>query len=684
MGEDKNRRPILVPWITLMEVAGRRLQLFPGAGAPTDGTSGDGAGTAGPGSLYFDVTNGTIYINSNTLASPTWSQPAFGGLGNTVAVINETGVTIEAGDLVSLAGWDETEAVPNIVLADADAYGLPAEFVARADIFNGATGIVYTTFRETGGLDLAGAAEGDPIYLSTTPGDGTLVDPTDADPNAIAQIVGRVAIVATDVAEYDTRPLIDQIGTDQIQDAAIELAKMAIESVDSDQYVDGSIDTAHIGANQVTGAKLPESAIGALETAAVNITHDSGATEEILAADVSNARLVWVRGTATIAGSGDPDLDVGSDSTDPNGIVDDWKAGAWAVGDRFTGFLVLPKDEALIATWTAGSTGAIDVRVLVVTPLVQTAQIADGAVTAAKQANPAMYDAGAPSRSTLRMDADVVDAQTVTIGSDVYEFEDVTNDSTDDTQGNDFNNTTTPLTLPTFTTDYANVTPVAVGDIIRIASELMVVSVADGTSRTFVRGVSGTSVATHANAVNVLDGGGTTGSNIAVGLTGTLTPTAAMPALVADINDTLRGSGIGATELVLATQISVNELLLQSAATVGGTVAASAGTIATTETLGGANNEWDTANMRSGKAAGVRKMCVIEHTVDAVEVALGAVRMTAPFTVAGFIAQVFDSSGELQEGLTDQIAATGNRVEWDGNGATNPAAGDVVHIIAWD
>lgn len=41
------------------------------AGAPSDGTTG--AGTACIGSLCIDTTNGKLYINTNTLASPTWT-----------------------------------------------------------------------------------------------------------------------------------------------------------------------------------------------------------------------------------------------------------------------------------------------------------------------------------------------------------------------------------------------------------------------------------------------------------------------------------------------------------------------------------------------------------------------------------------------------------------------------------
>src|SRR5229473_1694125 len=44
-----------------------------GAGAPTNGTSGTGAGKAGVGSLYIDTTAGVWYTNTNTKASPTWT-----------------------------------------------------------------------------------------------------------------------------------------------------------------------------------------------------------------------------------------------------------------------------------------------------------------------------------------------------------------------------------------------------------------------------------------------------------------------------------------------------------------------------------------------------------------------------------------------------------------------------------
>lgn len=45
-----------------------------GAGVPTDGVAGTGAGVTEIGSIYLDRTNGEAYINAGTKASPTWKK----------------------------------------------------------------------------------------------------------------------------------------------------------------------------------------------------------------------------------------------------------------------------------------------------------------------------------------------------------------------------------------------------------------------------------------------------------------------------------------------------------------------------------------------------------------------------------------------------------------------------------
>jgi hypothetical protein len=46
---------------------------FSGSAAPSNGVNGTGAGKAGPGSVYTRTT-GAVYVNTNTKASPTWTQ----------------------------------------------------------------------------------------------------------------------------------------------------------------------------------------------------------------------------------------------------------------------------------------------------------------------------------------------------------------------------------------------------------------------------------------------------------------------------------------------------------------------------------------------------------------------------------------------------------------------------------
>jgi hypothetical protein len=62
---------------------------WPHAGAPSNGTSGTLAGFANKGDLLVDVTNAVTYQNTNTQASPTWTQL---GTGASVAI---TGGTID-------------------------------------------------------------------------------------------------------------------------------------------------------------------------------------------------------------------------------------------------------------------------------------------------------------------------------------------------------------------------------------------------------------------------------------------------------------------------------------------------------------------------------------------------------------------------------------------------------------
>lgn len=62
------------PTLWLRNLTDNDLAIITNAGAPTNGTTGTFAKMAGKGCLLIDTTNGLLYINTNTKASPTWTK----------------------------------------------------------------------------------------------------------------------------------------------------------------------------------------------------------------------------------------------------------------------------------------------------------------------------------------------------------------------------------------------------------------------------------------------------------------------------------------------------------------------------------------------------------------------------------------------------------------------------------
>ncbi len=61
-------------WAMLRNLINQGAPILTNAGAPTNGTSGTYVNQAGPGAILIDVTNANLYMNTNTLASPTWTR----------------------------------------------------------------------------------------------------------------------------------------------------------------------------------------------------------------------------------------------------------------------------------------------------------------------------------------------------------------------------------------------------------------------------------------------------------------------------------------------------------------------------------------------------------------------------------------------------------------------------------
>lgn len=286
------------------------------------------------------------------------------------------------------------------------------------------------------------------------------------------------------------------------------------------------------------------------------------------------------------------------------------------------------------------------------------------------QANTLVRFPGTKALGVLRVAADVASPETVTIGADVYEVEIVNTDSTDNTAGGDFNNTTNPLVLANAGADYPNVGWGA-GKLIRIESEIMRVESINGNRVRLKRGDSGTTIATHANALDIFKGDGVTAGRIAVGLVTTLTPAAFMDALV----DVINTEG---TELVTAVEISDNEMLLE-ADSVG------VKTTALAETLAGANNAWDTAAMRGGAAAALKRVATVTRVPNATEVALGKLHIPLDFAPTVVHVLVVVTATGVPTAWNGGVVITGGnnpRVTLDNTGLTDWAATDTIHVLA--
>lgn len=80
------------------------------AGAPTSGGSGTLAGYAGPGDLLEDTTNKNLYINTGTLASPTWTLigGSSGGPGSSPVPQQAYNTNTNASGTVTLTGAECT------------------------------------------------------------------------------------------------------------------------------------------------------------------------------------------------------------------------------------------------------------------------------------------------------------------------------------------------------------------------------------------------------------------------------------------------------------------------------------------------------------------------------------------------------------------------------------------------
>lgn len=287
-------------------------------------------------------------------------------------------------------------------------------------------------------------------------------------------------------------------------------------------------------------------------------------------------------------------------------------------------------------------------------------------------------DAVELSHNTLRVAVSVVDQETITIGSDVYEVTAVNQDSSDDAQGGDFNNTTNPLRVDMTSSEYARLAPIGgsdslgLGDVIRVNSEFMRVDEIEGDSVLFSRGRGGSGIVVHADGADIFEQANLLGSpsRIPIPVISTLTPDLITDTFVWEVNNY-------GTEDVAASGVTNNYVLVSSKSP---GVAA----LATTETLTGANSAWFTPTLEGGSGPKSRHVVAFSHVPSAVEVTEGQIRIPVNFAPEFAVVDVVvtASSAPLAwNGDVEVIAASGGfpaYVRFGNDGSTDWAATSTV------
>lgn len=249
---------------------------------------------------------------------------------------------------------------------------------------------------------------------------------------------------------------------------------------------------------------------------------------------------------------------------------------------------------------------------------------------------------GAFEMNVLRLAANVVDRETITIGPESFQIVQINTDTNVNSTSLDNTNAESTETITAH--------GLSVGAILRCESEFMrVKQVVDANTVVLTRGYAGSTIASHADASDIFKAGATalTAGKIYVPVGATLTPAAAGPLLA---------TGLAA----LSTQgwtfsYASNALVIRREA--------NGKHVACTETLSGADNVWAAASTYGGIEKGEVVKALGMRVPNATEVALGVMEFYFPFNPAFARVSVFTTS-------TGAPVAFGGAVAWADNKVT--------------
>lgn len=313
----------------------------------------------------------------------------------------------------------------------------------------------------------------------------------------------------------------------------------------------------------------------------------------------------------------------------------------------------------------------------------------DRLYAAGQYSNGMAYTPGRQAQNTLGAASGtgaVVADETVTIGTNVFQFKALTTDSTKTASLNNSEDISLLTASGAMTWN--------LGDLLRLDSEIVkilrFVVGAETTQAIVARHRSGTAVAAHVTAA-IFQASAVHATNIPVGLNATLTPAVWTVALAAEINNAKAGSerATAKASTIFDPGSTVTDAFRSNKviATAGPSsdcvviysVLPEACVLATTETM--TNAAWGAgATMADGAAPSLVRRIVFRRVPSAADVSLGKLMFKVPFTPRHYSAQVLITSSGIAKGWVGGVSfdSTTGLVTVDNAGATDWAATDTV------
>lgn len=214
------------------------------------------------------------------------------GKGVGMRVVNNSGSDIPRDSLVTISGYDTTNQLPQVVLAQATTNGHDDIYVTLQTIKNASAkgGYIYKGGLSAKTLNTNGATAGDAVYLSDSSAGGFVLTTPPTTANVRQRIVGYVKTVSATVGQirWSIMPLPQQepstgffsgtiaaAGTNQATAAALTLSPGAIVSVTA--------------ANTNNGIALPAATPGKLYIVQNSVTNQNMSVYANAGGDVINA-----------------------------------------------------------------------------------------------------------------------------------------------------------------------------------------------------------------------------------------------------------------------------------------------------------------------------------------------------------------------------------------------------------